>query len=88
LPRRSIILVASILFFLKEGVELIEQKNSIEVAVQEDGSYLVNGISLASSSEAELPICSNKKQGQTWRYVIAADANATHQSVVRNGHCG
>jgi biopolymer transport protein ExbD len=33
------------------------RKNSIEVAVQEDGSYLVNGISLASSSEAELPIC-------------------------------
>jgi biopolymer transport protein ExbD len=68
-----------------EGVALIEQKNSIEVAVQEDGSYLVNGISLASSSEAELTNMLQQEAGtnRDMLFVIAADANATHQSVVR-----
>jgi biopolymer transport protein ExbD len=35
-----------------EGVDVVEQQESIEVAVQEDGSYLVNGIALASSNAA------------------------------------
>lgn len=68
-----------------EGVALIEPKTSIEVAVQEDGSYLVNGISLASSSEAELTNLLQQEAGSNrdMLFVIAADANATHQSVVR-----
>ncbi len=68
-----------------EGVALTEQLDSIEVAVQEDGSYLVNGISLASSSEAELTSMLQQEAGSNrdMLFVIAADANATHQSVVR-----
>ena len=68
-----------------EGVALTEEKNSIEVAVQEDGSYLVNGITLASSNEAELPSMRQQEAGSNrdMLFVIAADANATHQSVVR-----
>lgn len=68
-----------------EGVALIEEKNSIEVAVQEDGSYLVNGITLASSDEAELTNVLQQEAGSNrdMLFVIAADANATHQSVVR-----
>ena len=68
-----------------EGVALTEEKNSIEVAVQEDGSYLVNGITLASSNEAELTSMLQQEVGSNrdMLFVIAADANATHQSVVR-----
>lgn len=68
-----------------EGVALTEQKNSIEVAVQEDGSYLVNGITLASSNEAELTSMLQQEAGNNrdMLFVIAADANTTHQSVVR-----
>ena len=68
-----------------EGVALIEEKNSIEVAVQEDGSYLVNGITLTSSNEAELTSMLQQEAGSNrdMLFVIAADANATHQSVVR-----
>ena len=68
-----------------EGVALIEQNNSIEVAVQEDGSYLVNGITLASSNEAELISMLQQEAGSNrdMLFVIAADGNATHQSVVR-----
>ncbi|MCG3859698.1 biopolymer transporter ExbD [Psychrobacter sp. Ps2] len=68
-----------------EGVALTEQNNSIEVAVQEDGSYLVNGITLASSNEAELTSILQQEAGSNrdMLFVIAADANATHQSVVR-----
>ncbi len=68
-----------------EGVALTEEKNSIEVAVQEDGSYLVNSITLASSNEAELTSMLQQEAGSNrdMLFVIAADANATHQSVVR-----
>ena len=68
-----------------EGVALTEEKNSIEVAVQEDGSYLVNGITLASSNEAELTSMLQQEAGSNrdMLFVIAAEANATHQSVVR-----
>lgn len=68
-----------------EGVALVEQDNSIEVAVQEDGRYMVNGISLANSSEAELTSMLQQEAGSNREilFVIAADANASHQSVVR-----
>ncbi len=67
------------------GVAMVDQESSIEVAVQADGSYLVNGIVLASNSEAELISMIQQEAGsdREMLFVIAADANATHQSVVR-----
>ena len=68
-----------------EGVEVTEEGKQIEVAVQEDGTYLVNGIALGSSTEAELTNMLQQEAGQDRKmlFVIAADANATHQAVVR-----
>lgn len=68
-----------------EGIAITEKDKQIEVAVQEDGSYLVNGIALGSSSEAELINMLQQEAGQNREllFVIAADANATHQAVVR-----
>ena len=68
-----------------EGVALTEQNTSIEVAVQEDGGYSVNGITLASSNEAELISMLQQEAGSNrdMLFVIAADGNATHLSVVR-----
>lgn len=68
-----------------QGVEVTEKTDRIEVAVQEDGNYLVNGITLASDSEAELTNMLKQETGtnRDMLFVIAADANATHQSVVR-----
>ncbi|OLF39517.1 MULTISPECIES: ExbD/TolR family protein [unclassified Psychrobacter] len=68
-----------------EGVALVEQTTSIEVAVQEDGRYMVNGMSLANNSEAELTNMLQQEAGseRDILFVIAADANATHQSVVK-----
>ncbi|MDO5768431.1 MAG: biopolymer transporter ExbD [Psychrobacter sp.] len=68
-----------------EGVEVTDQTKNVEVAVQEDGSYLVNGIALASNNEAELINMIKQETGndRDRLFVIAADANATHQSVVK-----
>ena len=68
-----------------EGVKVTEQDKSIEVAVQEDGSYAVNGIALGSNSEAELINMLKQEAGddRDMVFIIAADGNATHQSVVR-----
>lgn len=68
-----------------DGVEVTDDGKQIEVAVQEDGSYLVNGIALGSNSEAELINMIQQEAGpnRDLLFVIAADANATHQAVVR-----
>lgn len=68
-----------------KGVEITEKNDQIEVAVQEDGSYLVNGIALSANTEAELINILQKEAGSNRKllFVIAADANATHQDVVR-----
>lgn len=68
-----------------EGVEITNDGKQLEVAIQEDGSYLVNGIALGSSTEAELINMIQQEAGQNRQllFVIAADANATHQAVVR-----
>lgn len=68
-----------------EGVAVTEEGDQIEVAVQEDGSYLVNGIALGASTEAELINMLQQEAGNDRNklFVIAADANATHQAVVR-----
>lgn len=68
-----------------EGVEVATSNKQIEIAVQEDGSYLVNGVALGSSTEAELINMIQQETGDNREllFVIAADANATHQAVVR-----
>lgn len=68
-----------------EGVAITNEGKQIEVAVQKDGSYLVNGIALASNSEAELINMLQKEAGSDRKqlFVIAADAEASHQNVVR-----
>lgn len=68
-----------------EGVAVTNEGQQIEVAVQKDGSYLVNGIALSSSSEAELINMLQKEAGTNRKqlFVIAADAEASHQAVVR-----
>lgn len=67
------------------GVSVNTDSNKIEVAIQEDGSYMVNGVALVSQNETELVSLINKEtQGDRERlFVIAADANASHQSVVK-----
>lgn len=68
-----------------EGVAVTNEGKQIEVAVQKDGSYLVNGLALGSSTEAELINMLQKEAGGDRKqlFVIAADAEASHQSVVR-----
>lgn len=68
-----------------EGVQLEDNANKIEVAIQQDGSYLVNGIKLTTDGEAELIAAVKQSAGDDRKkvFVIAADANAKHQAVVR-----
>lgn len=67
------------------GVEVNEEMANIEVAVQEDGSYLINGSPLSANTEAELINMLKKVTGNNRKllFIIAADGNATHQDVVR-----
>ncbi len=67
------------------GVEANEEMANIEVAVQEDGSYLINGTPLSANTEAELINMLKKVAGKNRKllFVISADGNATHQDVVR-----
>ncbi len=67
------------------GVEVNEEMDKIEVAVQEDGSYLIDGSPLSANTEAELINMLQKVAGKNRKllFVIAADGNATHQDVVR-----
>lgn len=68
-----------------EGVPITEKDQRIEVAVQKDGSYLVNGIALAGTGEAEITSMIRQEVGDNRKllFVISADANTTHQSVVK-----
>lgn len=68
-----------------DGMEVLDEGRQIEVAVQEDGSYLVNGIVLPSQNESELIAFIRQEAGDDRKmlFVIAADANATHQAVVK-----
>ena len=68
-----------------EGVPITEKTKRIEVAVQKDDSYLVNGIALTANGEAELAAMIRQEAGQDRKqlFVISADAQATHQAVVR-----
>ncbi|MDI4481783.1 biopolymer transporter ExbD [Moraxella lacunata] len=68
-----------------KGVAVTNEGKQIEVAVQKDGTYLVNGLALGSSTEAELINMLQKEAGTDRKqlFVIAADAEASHQAVVR-----
>ncbi|ELA08154.1 biopolymer transport protein ExbD/TolR [Moraxella macacae 0408225] len=68
-----------------EGVPITEKDQRIEVAVQKDGSYLINGIALAGTGEAEITSMIRQETGDNRKllFVISADANTTHQSVVK-----
>jgi biopolymer transport protein ExbD len=68
-----------------EGVPITEKSKRIEVAVQKDGSYLVNGIALSGNGEAELTAMIRQEAGEDRKqlFVISADADTSHQSVVK-----
>lgn len=68
-----------------EGVPITEKTKRIEVAVQKDGSYLVNGIALSGNGEAELTAMIRQEAGEDRKqlFVISADADTSHQSVVK-----
>ena len=67
-----------------EGVNVEVPNERIEVAVNSDGSFYVNGTALSSQNRAEL-IAAIKQAAGTRRdqlFVVSADAKASHQSVV------
>lgn len=68
-----------------EGVKVEQSKQKIEVAVQADGAYLVNGNKLTTTGEAELIAAVKQVAGENRKqlFVISADGKASHQSVVR-----
>ena len=53
--------------------------------MQKDGSYLVNGIALSGNGEAELTAMIRQEAGEDRKqlFVISADADTSHQSVVK-----
>ncbi|WP_395144239.1 ExbD/TolR family protein [Moraxella atlantae] len=68
-----------------EGVPIVEKDKRIEVSIQKDGSYAVNGIALSGTGAGELAAMVRQEVGddRNMLFVISADADATHQSVVR-----
>ena len=68
-----------------EGVPITDKSKRIEIAVQKDGSYLVNGIALSGNGEAELTAMIRQEAGEDRKqlFVISADADTSHQSVVK-----
>lgn len=66
------------------GVQVERVDKQIEVAVKEDGSYLVNGVALGSNAaELSSRIQSEVGNNRELLFVIAADAKASHQAVVQ-----
>lgn len=68
-----------------EGVKIKESDKKVEVAVQSDGSYLVNGNKLTTNGTAELIAAVKQVAGDDRKqvFIISADGKASHQSVVR-----
>lgn len=68
-----------------QGVPIVEKDKRIEVSVQKDGSYAVNGIALSGTGAGELAAMIRQEAGddRNMLFVISADAEASHQSVVR-----
>lgn len=68
-----------------QGVPPKEYKNKIEVMVDSTGHYSVNGQALSSQESADLStaIKHAADDRRDMMFVIAADAKATHQDVIR-----
>ena len=68
-----------------QGVPPKSYDDKVEVVVQSSGKYMVNGQALGGHDEVQLPTAI--KQAAENRHdmplIIAADAKATHQDVVR-----
>ncbi len=67
------------------GVSDVRRQHKVEVGVDKQGAYVVNGKSLESDSEDDLRAAIEKaSQGDHSRpLVIAADGRASHQSIVK-----
>jgi len=67
------------------GVPDVHRPRKVEVGVDQNGAYMVNGKSLASNSEDDLRAAiETASQGDHTRpLVIAADGRTSHQSVVK-----
>ncbi|BCX74125.1 MAG: biopolymer transporter ExbD [Pseudomonadota bacterium] len=68
-----------------QGVLPKEYKNKIEVMVDSTGHYAVNGQALSSKESADLSTAIKQAANdkRDLMFVIAADAKATHQDVIR-----
>jgi biopolymer transport protein ExbD len=68
-----------------QGVPPKEYKNKIEVMVDSAGHYAVNGQALSSKESADLSTAIKQvaNDKRDLMFVIAADAKATHQDVIR-----
>ena len=68
-----------------QGVPPKEYKNKIEVMVDSAGHYAVNGQALSSKESADLSTAIKQaaNDNRDLMFVIAADAKATHQDVIR-----
>jgi biopolymer transport protein ExbD len=67
------------------GVPQVEEDRRVEVVVGSRGGYVINGEKLSRNDTATLRTVLLRlgKDGTDIPFVITADANATHQSVVR-----
>ncbi len=68
-----------------QGVPPKEYKNKIEVMVDSTGHYAVNGQALSSKETVDLSTAIKQASDdkRDLMFVIAADAKATHQDVIR-----
>lgn len=68
-----------------QGVAPKKYDKHVEVVVQSSGKYLVNGQALDSQDESELNMEIRRVTGEQYDLplIIAADAKAPHQAVVR-----
>jgi biopolymer transport protein ExbD len=68
-----------------QGVPPKEYKHKIEVMVDSTGHYAVNGQALSSKESADLSTAIKQAANdkRDLMFVIAADAKATHQDVIR-----
>ena len=68
-----------------DGEPMVQQKHQIEILINADGSYAINGKSVVNTTLATLKGAIEKTaEGDTSRpMVITADAKTPHQAVVR-----
>ncbi|MDF1781041.1 MAG: biopolymer transporter ExbD [Alcanivoracaceae bacterium] len=68
-----------------QGVAALQAKEMIDISIAANGEYAVNGEKLSRSDEATLRtvLLPLSQKSTDVPFVITADAQATHQSVVR-----